>query len=165
MNATALGLVVLTMLLWIQGIGCSPSAPADDLDAWGTVEMTIADQKFRLWIADETGEQAQGLMNVSTERMAPLADGTERGMVFVFDHERHLSFWMKNTIIPLDIAYVDSDGTIVKTYTMAPLDARTGQYPSTKPARFAIEVNANVYRRLGVAEGDKLNLPPSLLNR
>ena len=90
-----------------------------------------------------------------------LPDGTERGMIFVFDHEDYHSFWMKNVIIPLDIAYIDSDGTIVSTYTMAPLDSRQGRYPSVQPVRYAIEVSANVWTRLGIEAGDQLVIPAS----
>ena len=70
---------------------------------------------------------------------------------------------MKNTIIPLDIAYVDSQGKIVKTYTMAALDDRIGQYTSDAPARYAIEVNAGVWDRLGVTAGDRIEIPSTLL--
>jgi len=165
MNTTLLLMLLLTFAAMLQGVSCSPSQSADDLDAWGTVDMEIAGQQFRLWIADSGPEQEQGLMNVTAARMNPLDDGTERGMIFVFDHERQLSFWMKNTIIPLDIAYVDSEGLIVKTYTMAPLDTRIGQYTSGSPARYAIEVNAGVFARLEVKEGDNLTIPSSILNR
>ena len=81
-------------------------------------------------------------MFITAEQMAPLPDGTRRGMIFVFDASVRNGFWMKNTIIPLDIAYVGVDGTIISTYTMAPLDDRTGQYPPASAYRFAIEFNA-----------------------
>jgi len=163
MSTTIMLLAGTIFALVLQGASCTPKPP-EELDVWGTVDMTIANQAFRLWIADDNAEQQQGLMNVSAERMSAMEDGTERGMIFVFDRERILSFWMKNTIIPLDIAYVDTDGVIVSIYTMAPLDDRSNQYPSASPARFAIEVNAGMYERLGVVEGDKLDIPSSLLN-
>jgi hypothetical protein len=89
--------------------------------------------------------------------MAPLADGTERGMIFVFPFEQSLGFWMKNTIVPLDIAYLTSDGTVVSVHTMAPLDTTTVR--SAAPARFAIEVNADVFLSVGVQPGDRFALP------
>ncbi len=143
---------------------CTPTEPGP-LDKLGTVRVSIAGQPFELWIADQTPEITQGLMFVTAEQMAPLADGTRRGMLFVFDHERYLDFWMKNTIIPLDIAYLDSSGIIVATHTMVPLDDRSGQYPSGEPARFAIEVNANVLSELSVAPGDNIMIPASVLKR
>lgn len=161
MNTMLLSFAILALVL--NATSCNPSSTPDGLDELGTVRMTIAGQVFELWIADEFAEHMQGLMYVSAERMAALLDGTERGMIFVFDHDQELSFWMKNTIIPLDIAYVDSDGTIVSTHTMAALDTRQGQYPSGGNARYAIEVNAGVWQRLGVSAGDTLDIPTSQL--
>jgi uncharacterized membrane protein (UPF0127 family) len=104
-------------------------------------------------------------MQVTSDQMAPLPDGTERGMLFIFDHEQYLSFWMKDTIIPLDIAYLDTSGIVVATHTMAPLDDRWGQYPSGSPARYAIEVNAGVWEDLGLRAGDHIDIPGSVLKR
>ncbi len=146
------------------GSSCSPPRP-EELDKLGTVDMTIKSANFRLWIADDFSEQQNGLMFVTTERMAPLPDGTQRGMIFVFDHEHQLNFWMHNTIIPLDIAYLDSSGVVVAKHTMAALDERPNQYPSGKPARYAIEVNAGVFADLGLKVDDRLTLPDSLLKR
>jgi len=164
MNTSLALLVTLMFVFVLQAVGCTPKPP-DELDAWGTVEMTMGNQKFHLWTADDPGKQEQGLMHVTAERMAPMSDGTKRGMIFIFDHERILSFWMKNTIIPLDIAYLDSNGVVVSIYTMTPLDTRHNQYVSARPARYAIEVNAGVYQTLGIAEGNQLEIPDLLLNR
>jgi uncharacterized membrane protein (UPF0127 family) len=68
---------------------------------------------------------------------------------------------MKNTIIPLDIAFVRVDGRIVSIRTMAPRDTRN--YYSKAPYRFALEVNANTFSRLGIKEGDTIEIPKSLL--
>lgn len=143
--------------------GCTPSEP-NELDELGTVSMSIGGESFRLWIADSATETARGLMFVTSDQMKPLSDGTERGMIFVFNADRPLSFWMRNTIIPLDIAYVNSDGRVVNTYTMAPLDDDLGKYPSVEAARYAIEVNAGVWERIGLQKGDNLDIPESLLN-
>ncbi len=141
-------------------LGCTPTEP-NELDKLGTIGLSIKGQPFELWIADDSEERARGLMFVTAEQMASLPDGTKRGMLFVFDYEQKMSFWMKNTIVPLDIAFLDSSGKVVATHTMMPLDSRSGQYPSGSPARYAIEVNANVLGKLGVVEGDVIELPPS----
>ena len=141
--------------------GCAPTEP-NELDKLGTVSLTIKDHPFQLWVADETEEQARGLMFVTADQMMPLSDGTDRGMIFVFDRERTLSFWMRNTIIPLDIAYLDKNGVVVSIHTMAPLDDRPGQYSSARPAKYAIEVNADRFKSLNLKPGDRIELPASL---
>jgi len=145
-------------------MGCAPTEP-NELDKLGTVNMSINDQLFQLWVANDTQERNKGLMFITAEQMAPLSDGTERGMIFVFDHSVRNSFWMKNTIIPLDIAYVDSEGVVVTVYTMAPLDDRVNQYPPDAPYRFALEFNGGRLSALNVRKGTTLKLPASVLKR
>jgi uncharacterized membrane protein (UPF0127 family) len=143
-------------------IGCeTTSEPRNDLSAMKTAEITIKDQTFEVWIADDDETRSTGLMNVTQEEMAPADDRTHRGMLFVFDREQFLSFWMKNTIIPLDIAYIRQDGQIVSIHTMAPLETRT--YGSVEPALYALEVTAGLYDQLGIQAGDHVEFPESLL--
>jgi len=143
-------------------VGCSPDEP-NDLDKLAKVRFEVAGTQFEMWVADTHDTRQRGLMFVTTEQMAPLPDGVQRGMLFVFEHEQHLSFWMKNTIIPLDVAYLASDGSVVATHTMAPLDERPYQYPSGSPARFALEVNANLLTQIGLHKGDRVEIPASVL--
>jgi hypothetical protein len=70
---------------------------------------------------------------------------------------------MKNTIIPLDIAYLDASGRVLAIHTMVPLDTRAGQYPSGSPGQFAIEVNANTFSDLGLVVDDRIDIPPDVL--
>lgn len=156
-------LLIVPILSYVMIMsGCAPNEP-NVLDQLGTVQITLKDQKFELWVADESNELSKGLMFITDEQMAPLPDGTERGMIFVFDHEQPLGFWMKNTIIPLDIAYVDSDGIVVSIHTMPALVTRT--FPSGNPAQFAIEVNASVFKQISLNPGDQIELPDSILKR
>lgn len=164
MKITAVGIMLSCWAVVLYGGSCTPKR-VEELDKLGIVHLSIKGQAFELWVADEVSEQTQGLMFVTAERMAPLPDGTERGMIFAFDHEQVLNFWMKNTIIPLDIAYLNSDGVTVATYTMAPLDERQGQYPSGSPAQYAIEVNAGVWARIGLRPGDTVEIPSPVLKR
>ncbi len=154
--------IALVALAGLHAASCAPTVP-NELDKLGTVPVTVKERSFQLWIADDPLEQERGLMFITSEQMADLPDGTRRGMLFVFDHESVRSFWMKNTIIPLDIAYLDTDGIIVATHTMAPLDDRHGQYSSRLPARYVIEVNAGVWQELNVREGDLIEIPASAL--
>ena len=146
----------------VCGMTCTPSQP-NRLDELPTVKMTIKGQAFELWVADSFGEQNAGLMHITAEQMAPLPDGTERGMLFAFDHSVRTPFWMKNTVIPLDIAFIDRDRKVLTIHTMAAFDDRHNAYPPSGPYRVAIEVNANRFTELGVKVGDVLEIPPSVL--
>lgn len=153
---------VLALAAAVCVVGCEPSEP-NKLDKLPTVRMDIKGQATQLWVADTFEEQNKGLMFVTAEEMATLSDGTERGMLFVFDFSTRGSFWMKNTIIPLDIAYIAADGRVVSTYTMTPLDDRSNQYAPADLYRYAIELNAGQLERLGVKPGDILQIPAEAL--
>ena len=79
------------------------------------------------------------------------------GMLFVFDREQMMDFWIKNTYIPLSIAYIDSEGIIREIYDMKPLDISIS-YPSKYPARYALEVNRGWFSRKGIRKGSRLIL-------
>lgn len=133
------------------------SADRNDLTALATVTISVEGKAtYTAYVADENTTRQFGLMNV-TESELPL----DRGMIFVFDSDQLLSFWMRNTIIPLDIAYIRSDGLIVKTYTMEPLN-EVG-YPSIEAARFALEVRAGQFEARGIQAGDRVTIPEVLL--
>ena len=152
-----------TPMLVIPGCaGCSPGEP-NALDRMRADVVLIEGHAFKVWIAETAEEVERGLMFVTKEQMAALEDGTERGMLFVFDFERTTGFWMRNTVIPLDIAFIRADGTIVTIHTMVPLDERS--YRPTEPYRYALEVSANVFSRLGIRTGDNVQLPESVLKR
>src|SRR5690606_5938912 len=94
------------------------------------------DRQVVCWVMDESVKRAEGMMHLEEQ------DFTEdQGMIFVFDQPQPLSFWMQNTLVPLDIAYVDSTGRIFKTYTMQALDT-TSDYSSKGNAKYAIELKA-----------------------
>lgn len=155
-------LMALSSLLATLNAGCVDvprnSTEKNNLSALSKVNITIAGRTtFSAYVARESRQITLGLMNVTREELPD-----DHGMIFVFDHDRLRSFWMRNTIIPLDIAYIRSDGTIVKTYTMEPLNE--SGYPSIEPARFALEVNAGQFARWGIQEGDRVEIPADLFN-
>jgi uncharacterized membrane protein (UPF0127 family) len=96
-------------------------------------------------IADTDETRARGLMHRSVLRQ-------DRGMLFVFQYDESLQFWMKNTSIPLSIAYVTSGGIITKIFDMKPLDESV-RYPSGSPVRYAIEVNQGWFEKNGIKKG------------
>jgi uncharacterized membrane protein (UPF0127 family) len=86
----------------------------------------------------------------------------DSGMVFVFPDRRELDFWMLNVPIPLSIAFLDDDGTIVRVHEMPAGDGVPAQdqtrYRSAAAVRLALEMEAGWFTRHGLKEGDKLDL-------
>ena len=130
-----------------SGAATAPALRTVSIDASGGEEVEV-----RVEIADEPEEQARGLMGRT-------ALGEDRGMLFAFGGEEVRSFWMKNTLIPLSIAYMDADGRIVDLQNMKPLDDEPPHYVSAKPARYALEVNKGFFDERGVEVGDRADLP------
>jgi len=141
--------------------GAPGAGERNDLAAMATTTLTIKGHRFRVWLARSDRERRLGLMHVTADELRPTEDGADRGMLFVFGRDQPLGFWMKNTIVPLDLAYIRSDGTIVQTWTMQPLDTRV--YPSRVPARFALEIKAGRLAELGIGVGERVEIPPELL--
>lgn len=82
--------------------------------------------------------------------------GENEGMLFVFEKEKILSFWMKDTYIPLSIAFIDKNGVIVNIFDMKPFSLKP--VVSTLKCKYALEVNRGFFRRCGVEVGDKIDL-------
>lgn len=105
-------------------------------------------------IADSLEERTRGLM--FRDRLDP-----GHGMLFVFDAEAPLSFWMKNTLIPLDIAFFDATGAFVSKATMLPCRMDPCPLtPSAGPALTALEISANFLESEGVGPGWHLYMSP-----
>lgn len=81
--------------------------------------------------------------------------GAEEGMLFVFDADGYRNFWMKNTKVPLSIAYISSKGVVLEIYDMKPFDI-TVTYPSLYPCRYALEVNQGWFAKKGIKKGSKV---------
>ena len=155
-------MLVLSTLSGLGALaGCEPSVTLGDsrqfpLSSLQTGSVTADGHAFRVWLATTTAQQSEGLMYVPADQIAD-----DQGMLFIFPDDSYLSFWMKNTITPLDIAFVRGDGEIVKIWTMPALTLQT--FPSLEPARFALEVKAGTFGMLGIKEGDTLDVPAALL--
>ena len=115
--------------------------------------VILKEKKIRVEVARSEGEKARGLM--FRESLAK-----EEGMLFVYDREEILSFWMKNTRIPLSIAFIDKNGKILELQDMEPFSLRT--HVSARPAKYALEVNQGWFKKNGIEVGDVIKLPPDL---
>ncbi len=115
-----------------------------------TTTMQLGNERFTLEIAADEKSREFGLMN----RPSMPAD---RGMIFVFPREDRRSFYMRNTLIPLDIVYVGADQRVVSIHPMRPHDLTS--VPSLGPAKYAIELNQGASARAGIKPGDQLQIP------
>jgi hypothetical protein len=118
-------------------------------------EIRIKGKKIKVEVVRTEQEKAKGLM--FREKL-----GKDEGMIFVYGKEEYLSFWMKNTRIPLSIAFLDKNGKIVDIQDMIPFSLQT--HVSVSPAQYALEVNQGWFRRNGISVGDAVNLPPKVEN-
>ena len=100
-------------------------------------------------IASSPGQREQGLMY-----RKELKDGN--GMIFVFERDEIMSFWMKNTLVPLSIAYIAYDGRILEIHDMQPGDLNPVR--SSRSARYALEVPQGWFDRVGIVPGDRLDV-------
>ena len=116
--------------------------------------ITVNGKNLSVEIAYTDKDRAKGLMN--REKLDP-----ESGMLFIFPYDRHLSFWMKNTSIPLSIAYISSDYVIKEIRNMKPFS--TAPVNSKNSVRFALEVNQGYFEKSGIEEGDRLIFSDTIL--
>ena len=112
-----------------------------------TQAISVDGHTVTVEIADTPELRSRGLM----ERAGLQPD---HGMLFVYPSARPLSFWMKNTPLPLSIAYIDSQGRIVRLADMAPFDETS--IPSRYPAQYALEMEQGWFAKHGVAAGDRV---------
>jgi uncharacterized membrane protein (UPF0127 family) len=130
---------------------CSQEKAQDKLSVQELVVTTTGGRNISInaELAKKPDELQRGLM-FRTE----LKDGD--AMLFVFESDRLLSFWMKNTIIPLSIAYINRDGVILEIHDMQPHNLNSVQ--STRSLRFALEVPQGYFNRAGIAVGDRIDM-------
>lgn len=116
--------------------------------------IKVGDKSLKVSLAITPKQQKRGLMNI--QGMPPMVLPEDQGMLFVYRREEMISFWMKNTTIPLSIAFIDKKGVIKEIKDMEP-GSRASVRPS-RPAQYALEVNRGWFSRNNVKVGDKLKL-------
>jgi len=129
----------LALALAVWTAGCS---------AGGEAKLKISDHILTVEVADSPSEQVMGLMN----RDSLPAD---RGMIFVFEEPKQAFFWMKNTSIPLDVAFIDSEGVILEILPLVPFEETRVASKSDKVA-YAIETNRDWFASRGLKPGVKV---------
>ncbi|MEK6921605.1 MAG: DUF192 domain-containing protein [Nanoarchaeota archaeon] len=138
--------ILSILFLFLLLFSCS--SPQDIV----TIKTAMGDIEVLIEIADSLDEQAVGLMyRTSLEE--------NHGMLFVFESEEQKIFWMKNTKIPLDIIFIDASGIIVdinENFEPCAVDDCEKYY--SKPAMYALEVNAGFVEGRGIVAGNTVTI-------
>jgi len=137
---------MLLALLWFAAIGCA-MAQGQAQPRLPAIALAIGKHKVQAEVAADPGTRERGLMFRFDLR-------DEEGMLFVFPEPQRLTFWMKNTPLPLSIAFIDARGVILNIRDMLPytLDG----HPSEGDALYALEVNRGWFAARGIRAGDRV---------
>ncbi len=143
-----------TVLAAALAVACG----GDDDGGVSTATIVLTDdggsrQELTVELARTAGERSRGLM--FREELAE--DG---GMLFVFPGDTEAGFWMKDTLIPLSIAFIAEDGVILDVQDMEALSEELHRPPA--PYRYALEVNQGWFREHGLGRGDRVEIPDSV---
>lgn len=131
-GAAVAGLLLWYGLAWPQ----QPGLPV--------IKLSAGIHVIQAEVANTTATRSQGLMR--RKSMAQSA-----GMLFLFDESAGQCMWMKNTLIPLSVAFIDERGLIVNIADMQPLDETT--HCASRPARYALEMNQGWFKKRGIVSG------------
>lgn len=137
-------------MMGLTALLASPSF-AECIDTAIEIKSDGAKVRFSIDVADDELERAQGLMHV--EQM-----GQFKGMLFIYDQPLHATFWMKNTLIPLDMLFADPSGTITRIHENAtPLSEAT--IDGGENVLYVLEINGGLASKLGITEGAVMKHP------
>ncbi len=128
------------------------SVSALDCDiGWLDIKSGNNVSRFSVEIADTFETRATGLMN--RDYLAPFA-----GMLFIYDSEKNVSFWMKNTLISLDMLFIDETGMVLRIHENAiPLDLT--QIPGGDGVQYVLEINGGMTSMLNIEVGAQIKHP------
>jgi uncharacterized membrane protein (UPF0127 family) len=121
----------------------------------GTIRVN--GQPVPVWLMDDDGKRAEGMMFLTEKEVKP-----EEGMLFVFakEHPASPGFWMRNTLLPLDIIYVSRAGKVISVANGKPKDET--DLPSAAPFQYVLEMRSGGAKRLHVKPGSQVEIPLSL---
>lgn len=132
--------------------GCNESSPAPKEPAGPETRFPIrvGEVTVQMQLAVRPLEMQQGLMHRTFL-------GDDEGMIFVYARPAQMSFWMRNTVIPLDIGFFDGGGKLTQVRAMHPLDENPVESASDS-IQFSLEMNQGWYRERGIKPGAQLDL-------
>ncbi|HUO03431.1 MAG TPA: DUF192 domain-containing protein [Rhizomicrobium sp.] len=152
MRALLAPVLAVFVVTFASGCALAASGPQTGLPVETiTIDTKAGPHPFKVEIAADDQSRETGLMFRKT--MAP-----DAGMLFDFHEPQDVSFWMENTILPLDMLFVRADGTIARVKENAtPYSRET--IPSGEPVQFVIELNAGRAQALGIKAGGHVHAP------
>ena len=124
-------------------------------DGFSADKIRINDLLNNIEVVSNSNERRKGLM---FRKSLPENDG----MLFIWDYQKRQCMWMKNTYIPLNVAYIDSKGKILEIYEMLPMSEES--ICSKKRVKYALEVNLDWFKRNNVSIGDEIDIKEILDN-
>lgn len=142
---------VAVLLAWCGSLwGCANAVAQEGPQRLPMVTISAGIHNIQAQVAQTPEQRATGLMHRP-------AMPTGEGMLFVFEQASKQCFWMKNTLLPLSIAFVDDSGRIVNLDHMAPQTLES--HCSQRPVRFVLEMNKGWFDKRGIKAGDRLQGP------
>ena len=114
------------------------------------VDLKIKDQNYKIELATTNAQRTKGLSQRQT--LCPNC-----GMLFIFNFETYLPFWMKDTLIPLDMIWLNKSGQIVDIKTVTETNSQK-IYQNQTTAKYVLELNANDSQKIGLKIGDIIDL-------
>lgn len=131
--------------------GASGALAQDGPQKLPAIQLTAGMHIIQAEVAQSPEQRGIGLMHRP-------AMGANEGMLFIFEQAAQQCFWMKNTLIPLSIAFVADDGTVVNIEEMQPQTLES--HCSRKPVRYVLEMNKGWFAKRGIRPGSKLQGRP-----
>jgi uncharacterized membrane protein (UPF0127 family) len=130
---------ILIILMFLPAPGATQDLPR--------VPLYVKSKEIRVEVAKTPEERAKGLMGRTHL-------GENEGMLFIFEKEDYHGFWMKDTLIPLSIAFIDREGRILAVMDMEPLTLQS--HPPPKPVLYALEMKKGWFSANGIKAGDSI---------
>ena len=143
----SLGVALLLLFVALTMIGAPPVANAQTVVPLPVKQLTVGMHVIRAEVASNYENRARGLMY--RKELAPNA-----GMLFVFPHPAVQCFWMRNTLIPLSIAFIADDGLIIDIIDMTPMTENS--HCSSSAVRLALEMEQGWFAKRGITIGKKI---------
>ena len=122
------------------------------IDNFFQTELKIKDKIFNLWLAINPKQQKDGLRSLTSDEVE-----INQGMLFIYPSNEIQTFWMRDTLIDLDIAFIYESGEISDIYSME--QGSKEYFSSSNPIRYVLELRSGIFDKLNLLVGDKIDIP------